>query len=860
MKLDKITRKMTEALSESANLCETKGNVEQTEDHLLYAILSQKEGMMEILFPRINLSLIKFKSLTEENIRILPKISGSNTESQPSRNLIQLLKKSDSIRVELKDEYLSTEHFLLAFLKSGEGKLLKDFIREGLNYDLLYNTVKEVRGGKPILDESPESKTDTLKRYAKDLNEMARKGKLDPVIGRDEEIRRIIQVLSRRTKNNPMLIGEPGVGKTAIVEGLAGKIVSGDVPEGIKSKSIFALDMGALIAGAKYRGEFEERLKALLDEVKESDGEIILFIDEIHTLVGAGASEGSLDASNMLKPALARGELRCIGATTLKEYQKYIEKDAALERRFQPVFAKEPSIEETITILRGLKNNYEMHHGIRITDAAIISAANLSSRYITDRFLPDKAVDLIDEASSKMRIEIDSMPENMDRMIKKIQSLKIEREALKKESDKASISRLSELESELKLLESDFLVLQTKWNIEKERIQKVKVLKEEIEKYKNLEKEAERNGNLNLVAEIRYGRLIELNKNLVTATEQAAGSDNSDRLLREEVTEEDIANIVSRWTGIPVSKMLQGEKEKLLKMEEALKERVVGQDHAITVLSESIRRSRAGLKEGSRPTGVFLFLGPTGVGKTETAKALASFLFSDETAVIRIDMSEYMESHSVSKLIGAPPGYIGYDEGGQLTEAIRRRPYSIVLFDEVEKAHKEVFNLFLQLFEDGRLTDSKGRHVDFKNTIIIMTSNIGSQILVDHDITQEEKERKVEEEVKKTFKPEFINRLDEIVFFNSITKETLKGILEIQLNVLANRVKDKGLVVHYLEELKNHLLGMGFDSEYGARPLKRLIQKEVGNALSEFILKGDYIQGQKVNISYANEKVGINKS
>ena len=859
MKLDKITRKMTEALSESANLCETKGNVEQTEDHLLYAILSQKEGMMEILFPRINLSLIKFKSLTEENIRILPKISGSNTESQPSRNLIQLLKKSDSIRVELKDEYLSTEHFLLAFLKSGEGKLLKDFIREGLNYDLLYNTVKEVRGGKPILDESPESKTDTLKRYAKDLNEMARKGKLDPVIGRDEEIRRIIQVLSRRTKNNPMLIGEPGVGKTAIVEGLAGKIVSGDVPEGIKSKSIFALDMGALIAGAKYRGEFEERLKALLDEVKESDGEIILFIDEIHTLVGAGASEGSLDASNMLKPALARGELRCIGATTLKEYQKYIEKDAALERRFQPVFAKEPSIEETITILRGLKNNYEMHHGIRITDAAIISAANLSSRYITDRFLPDKAVDLIDEASSKMRIEIDSMPENMDRMIKKIQSLKIEREALKKESDKASISRLSELESELKLLESDFLVLQTKWNIEKERIQKVKVLKEEIEKYKNLEKEAERNGNLNLVAEIRYGRLIELNKNLVTATEQAAGSDNSDRLLREEVTEEDIANIVSRWTGIPVSKMLQGEKEKLLKMEEALKERVVGQDHAITVLSESIRRSRAGLKEGSRPTGVFLFLGPTGVGKTETAKALASFLFSDETAVIRIDMSEYMESHSVSKLICAPPGYIGYDEGGQLTEAIRRRPYSIVLFDEVEKAHKEVFNLFLQLFEDGRLTDSKGRHVDFKNTIIIMTSNIGSQILVDHDITQEEKERKVEEEVKKTFKPEFINRLDEIVFFNSITKETLKGILEIQLNVLANRVKDKGLVVHYLEELKNHLLGMGFDSEYGARPLKRLIQKEVGNALSEFILKGDYIQGQKVNISYANEKVGINK-
>ena len=859
MKLDKITRKMTEALSESANLCETKGNVEQTEDHLLHAILSQKEGMMEILFPRINLNLNMFKSLTEENIRNLPKISGSSTERQPSRNLIHLLKKADTIRVTLKDEYLSTEHFLLAFLKFGDGKLLKDFNNQGLNYDLLFNAVKEVRGGKPILDESPESKTETLKRYAKDLNEMARKGKLDPVIGRDEEIRRIIQVLSRRTKNNPMLIGEPGVGKTAIVEGLAGKIVSGDVPETIKSKSIFALDMGALIAGAKYRGEFEERLKALLDDIKESDGEIILFIDEIHTLVGAGASEGSLDASNMLKPALARGELRCIGATTLKEYQKYIEKDAALERRFQPVYAKEPSIEETITILRGLKNNYEMHHGIRITDAAIISAANLSSRYISDRFLPDKAVDLIDEASSKMRIEIDSMPENMDRMIKKIQSLKIEREALKKESDKASISRLSELESELTLLESDFLVLQTRWNIEKERIQKVKILKEEIERYKNLEKEAERNGNLNLVAEIRYGKLIELNKDLATATEQATSSDNSDRLLREEVTEEDIANIVSRWTGIPVFKMLQGEKEKLLRMEEALKERVVGQDHAITTLSESIRRSRAGLKEGNRPTGVFLFLGPTGVGKTETAKALASFLFSDETAVIRIDMSEYMESHSVSKLIGAPPGYIGYDEGGQLTEAIRRRPYSIVLFDEVEKAHKEVFNLFLQLFEDGRLTDSKGRHVDFKNTIIIMTSNIGSQILVDHDITQEEKERKVEEEIKRYFKPEFINRMDEIVFYNSISKETLKGILEIQLSILANRVKDKGLDTYFSLELKNHLLGMGYDTEYGARPLKRLIQKEVGNALSEFILRGDYVQGQKVNISYSNEKVEVNK-
>ena len=855
MKLDKLTRKMTEALSSSANLCEERGNSEQTEIHLLYSILTQKEGMVELLFPRLNLKLERFQHLTEESLKTLPKASGSITERYPSKELIQLLKKADGIKTELKDEYLSTDHCLLSFLQTNESKLSKDFTKEGLTYKALYSTILDIRKGRPILDESPESKTDTLKRYARDLNDLARKGKLDPVIGRDEEIRRIVQVLSRRTKNNPMLIGEPGVGKTAIVEGLAGKIVSGDVPEGVRTKSIYALDMGAMIAGAKYRGEFEERLKALLDEVKDSDGEVVLFIDEIHTLVGAGASEGSLDASNMLKPALARGELRCIGATTLKDYQKYIEKDAALERRFQPVFAKEPSIEETITILRGLKNNYELHHGVRITDAAIIAASNLSSRYITDRFLPDKAVDLIDEASSKMRIEIDSMPENMDRMMKKIQSLKIEREALKKESDKASKSRLTELEVDLSAVEEEFSFLKTKWNFEKERILKVKSIKEEIEKNKTLEKEAERNGNLNLVAEIRYGKLIELQKKLSEATEEASTIDGSERLLREEVTEEDIANIVSRWTGIPVSKMLQGEKEKLLRMEDSLKDRVVGQDHAISLLSESIRRSRAGLSEENKPTGVFLFLGPTGVGKTETAKALASFLFSDESAIIRIDMSEYMEPHSVAKLIGAPPGYIGYDEGGQLTESVRRRPYSIVLFDEIEKAHREVFNLFLQLFEDGRLTDSKGRHVDFKNTIIIMTSNLGSAILADSEITSEEKERRIDLEIKKFFKPEFINRLDEIIFYNSISKDTILGILEIQLKNLSIRARDKGLELTYTQDLKNHLVGMGYDSEYGARPLKRLIQKEVGNALSEFILKGDYLQGQKITLDYKMEKV-----
>ncbi len=841
---DKFTVMSQEALQLAHKLAQEREHQQIDVEHLLLAMLNQEQGLAPGILEKLGVKLDLLKSELEQALSRIPQVKGITSDQMYiSSRLSQVLEQAQTEAERLQDQYVSAEHILLAICDdSGEaGRIFKE---QGVGKDKIFQALREIRGSQRITDPNPEQKYQALKQYGKDLTELARKGKLDPVIGRDEEIRRVMQVLSRRTKNNPVLIGEPGVGKTAIVEGLAQRIASGDVPEGLKNKRIVQLDMGALVAGTKYRGEFEDRLKAVLREIAEREGEIILFIDELHTIVGAGAAEGAIDASNMLKPALARGELRCIGATTLDEYRKHIEKDPALERRFQPVYVSEPTVEETISILRGLKEKYEIHHGVRIQDSALVSAAVLSHRYITDRFLPDKAIDLIDEAASRLRIEIDSMPEEIDELERKIIQLEVEREALRKEKDPASKERLESIEKEIAELREKSDQLKAKWQKEKEVIQEIRRLKEEIDQLHIQEAQAEREGDYNKAAEIRFGRIPELEKQLEKAQERLAEIQKDGKMLKEEVEPEDIAEIVSRWTGIPVSKMLESEKEKLLKMEERMGKRVVGQDQALQAVANAIRRARSGLADPNRPIGSFIFLGPTGVGKTETARALAEFLFDDEQNMVRIDMSEFMEKHSVSRLIGAPPGYVGYEEGGYLTEAIRRRPYSVVLFDEIEKAHPEVFNLLLQILDDGRLTDGHGRTVDFKNTVIIMTSNIGTEYI--QQVTEQNIERVREQvitELRRYFKPEFLNRVDDIIIFRSLTKEHLFKIIEIQIARVKKRLEERKLSLELTERAKEFLAEVGYDPQFGARPLRRAIEKHLLDPLAKEILEGKYLEG-----------------